>query len=66
MEEIRKGKREGSIISTKNESELDVDDQEGWIQLRRELVEDVGLSPAVLHENMGFIKNWFKEAFAQS
>jgi hypothetical protein len=65
MEEIREGKHEGSIISAKNRPELDVDDQEAWTQLRREL-EDVGLSPAVLHENMGFIKNWFKEAFAQS
>lgn len=65
MEDIREGKREGSIISTKNGPELDVDDQEAWTQLRREL-EDVGLSPAVLHENIGFIKNWFKEALAQS
>jgi ankyrin repeat protein len=65
MEEIREGKREGSIISTKNGHELDVDDQEAWIQLRREL-EDVGLSPTVLRENMEFIKNWFKEAFTQN
>jgi len=49
MEELRKGKREGSAASSVAENNED-DEGESWLQLRREL-EDIGVSSAVLSQH---------------
>jgi hypothetical protein len=64
MAEMREGKREGSIISTKTMDSLGIEDKEAWTQLRREL-EDVGLSIAIITEHKEFIIGWFREAMAK-
>ena len=61
--EIRGGKREGSVVSTKTFDTAAQNDQETWEALRREL-EDIGISPSVITEKRHFIIAWFQEAVA--
>ena len=61
--EVRAGKREGSIISTKTFDASAQNDRETWDALRREL-EDIGISPGVITEKRRFIIAWFQEAVA--
>lgn len=63
IDEVRTGKREGSVISTHSIESLSVDDKDAWRQLRREL-EDIGISAALLNQHREFIVNWFREAVA--
>ena len=61
--EIRGGKREGSVVSTKTFDTSAQNDHETWEALRREL-EDIGISPSVITEKRHFIIAWFQEAVA--
>ena len=61
--EVRAGKREGSVISTRTIDSVARNNQETWETLRREL-EDVGISPAIITEKRQFIVAWFQEAVA--
>lgn len=61
IDEIRAGKREGSVISTKTFDSAARNDQETWEALRREL-EDIGISPSIIVEKRQFIIAWFREA----
>ena len=61
--EVRAGKREGSVISTKTFDASAQNDRETWDALRREL-EDIGISPGVITEKRHFIIAWFQEAVA--
>ena len=61
--EVRAGKREGSVISTKMFNSSTQNDRETWEALHREL-EDIGISPAVITEKRQFIIAWFQEAVA--
>ena len=61
--EVRAGKREGSVVSTKTFESSAQNDRETWEALRREL-EDIGISPAVITEKRQFIIVWFQEAVA--
>ncbi|MCJ1455007.1 hypothetical protein MMC28_005361 [Mycoblastus sanguinarius] len=61
ISEIRAGKREGSIVSTKTFDTAARNDRETWEALRREL-EDIGISPGVITEKRHFIIAWFQEA----
>jgi hypothetical protein len=63
IDEIRKGKREGSVVSTQTADSLSLDDRETWRQLRREL-QDVGVSTAAINEHQEHIVSWLKEAIA--
>lgn len=59
--EVRTGKREGSVVSTKTFDTAVQNDRETWDALRREL-EDIGISPGVITEKRSFIIAWFQEA----
>lgn len=61
--EVRSGKRQGSVISTKSFKTSGQADLETWSSLRREL-EDVGISSETISEKRTFIIEWFKEAVA--
>ena len=61
--EVRAGKREGSVISTKTFDATAQIDQDTWEALRRDL-EDVGISRDVITEKRHFIIAWFQEAVA--
>ena len=61
--EVRAGKREGSVVSTKTFDSSTQNDRETWEALHREL-EDIGISPAVITEKRQFILAWFQEAVA--
>ena len=61
MQELRDGKREGSVVSTQTLDSLSTDERETWRAIRKEL-EDVGISVAAFDANKDFIVNWFKTA----
>lgn len=61
--EVRAGKREGSVVSTRTFDTAVQNDRETWDALRREL-EDIGISPGVINEKRSFIVAWFQEAVA--
>ena len=63
ISEVRAGKREGSIVSTRSFSTAAENNRETWDALRREL-EDIGISPEVITEKRHFIVAWFQEAVA--
>ena len=68
MEEVRSGKREGSVISSGTkcleENEEAEEEDGGWLQMRREL-EDIGVTPDAFSQHKGFIVNWFQQALAE-
>jgi hypothetical protein len=59
--ELRAGKRNGSVISSRTIESLSKPDYDAWRQLRKEL-QDMGISVAVLNEHRHFITNWLKKA----
>ena len=63
ISEVRAGKREGSIVSTRSFSTAAENNKETWDALRREL-EDIGISPEIITEKRHFIVAWFQEAVA--
>ena len=63
ISEVRAGKREGSIVSTRSFGTAAENNKEIWEALRREL-EDVGISPELITEKRHFIVAWFQEAVA--
>ena len=64
MEEVRSGKREGSVISNGTEHLDQEEGDEGWLQLRREL-EDMGVSADTLSQNKHFVVDWFRKALTK-
>jgi ankyrin repeat protein len=54
IEEVRAGKREGSIASTQTTGSLSADEKEAWRQLRKEL-ESVGITPALFTQQQELI-----------
>ena len=56
--EVRAGRREGSVISTKIFDATAQIDRDTWEALRRDL-EDVGISQDVITEKRHFIITWF-------
>jgi hypothetical protein len=65
MTEIRKRKRERSVITTQSGIFMDLKHEEAWMQLQREL-EDFGLPLAATTEYKDYIINWFREATAKA
>lgn len=63
ISEVRAGKREGSVVSTRSFSTAAENNRETWGALRREL-EDIGISPEIITEKRQFIVAWFQEAVA--
>lgn len=63
ISEVRAGKREGSVVSTKSFGTAAKNNKETWDALRREL-EDIGISPEIINEKKHFIVAWFQEAVA--
>ena len=61
--EIRSGKREGSVISTRTVDSIARNDRIAWEMFRKEL-EDVGVSSSVIAEKRQFLIVWFQEAVA--
>ena len=61
IEEVRAGKREGSVISVKTIDTVARNNKETWEELRKEL-EDVGISPDIINEKRQLIIAWFLEA----
>ncbi|CAD6572394.1 MAG: hypothetical protein ASARMPRED_005318 [Alectoria sarmentosa] len=59
--EVRAGKREGSVVSTKAFDTAVQNDRETWEALGREL-EDIGISASIITEKRPFIIAWFQEA----
>ena len=63
ISEVRAGKREGSVVSTRSFGTAAENKKETWDALRREL-EDIGISPEIITEKQQFIVAWFQEAVA--
>ena len=63
ISEVRAGKREGSIVSTRSFGTAAENNKEIWDALRREL-EDIGISSEIISEKQHFIVAWFQEAVA--
>ena len=63
ISEVRAGKREGSVVSTRSFGTAAENSKETWDALRREL-EDIGISPEIITEKRHFIVAWFQEAVA--
>ena len=63
ISEVRAGKREGSVVSTRSFATAAENENETWDALRREL-EDIGISPEIITEKRHFIVAWFQEAVA--
>lgn len=61
--EVRAGKREDSVVSTKTFDASVQINSDTWEALRRDL-EDVGISRDVITEKRQFIISWFQEAVA--
>ena len=54
LDELRAGKRDGSVVSAQTTGSLSADDKEAWRQLRKEL-ESVGITPALFTQHHTFI-----------
>lgn len=61
IEEIRTGRREGSIISTDSIDSLSPDEKEAWRGVRKEL-EDVGITPELFTRHSAWIKKTLSDA----
>ena len=64
MEEIRDGKREGSVLTTCTVESISAEEKQVWREIRREL-EDVGLTVTAFEANKDFILSWFKDGLAR-
>lgn len=63
VQEVRAGLREGSVISSSSDVAENIDSEDIWHLLGREL-EDVGISASVVEENHEYISNWLKTAIS--
>src|SRR5262249_27060917 len=54
IDEVRTGKREGSVVTNHTTGSLSADEQEAWRQLRKEL-ESVGITPALFNQHRELI-----------
>jgi hypothetical protein len=61
LQEVREGKRQGSVISTQTADSLSIDQKEAWRAIRKEL-EDIGITIAAFEANRQFIFDWFAKA----
>ncbi len=50
LDELRDGKREGSVVSAQTTASLSADEKEAWRQLRKEL-ESVGITPTLFAQH---------------
>ena len=64
MEEVRSGKREGSVVSTVTTVLVEDEENESWMQIGKEL-EDVGVSPESFAQHKDFIVQWFHQTSAK-
>ena len=61
MQEVREGKKRGSIISDQSADSLSSNERAVWRTIRKEL-EDIGLSVSAFEANREFIFDWFVQA----
>lgn len=61
INEIRSGKREGSVMTAQTTDSLSPDDKEAWCQLRKEL-ESVGITPTLFNQHREFIVDALQKA----
>jgi len=54
IDEVRTGKREGSVVTDRSTGSLSADEKEEWRQLRKEL-ESVGITPALFNQHRELI-----------
>ncbi|KAH0555629.1 hypothetical protein GP486_006427 [Trichoglossum hirsutum] len=54
IDEVRTGKREGSVVTNRTTSSLSAGEKEAWRQLRKEL-ESVGITPALFNQHRELI-----------
>src|SRR6266516_4347895 len=54
IDEVRTGKREGSVVTNHTTSSLSADEKKAWRQLRKEL-ESVGITPALFNQHRELI-----------
>jgi Ankyrin repeats (3 copies) len=64
IDELRTGKREGSVVSTQTTGSLSADEKEAWRQLRKEL-ESVGITPVAFTQNRAFIVATLQKAIIE-
>ena len=64
IDELRTGKREGSVVSTQTTGSLSADEKEAWRQLRKEL-ESVGITPVAFAQNRAFIVATLQKAIIE-
>lgn len=62
MDELRDGKREGSVLSTDTIDSLCSDQREAWRLVRKEL-EDIGITPQLFEQHQVWITKTLQEAF---
>jgi hypothetical protein len=63
LQEFREGKRQDSVISCETVDSLDLEDEETWRTIRKDL-EEIGITVAAFDANKTFIFDWFTKAFA--
>jgi len=54
IDEVRTGKREGSVVTNHTVGSLSADEKEAWRQLRKEL-QSVGITPALFNQHRELI-----------
>jgi hypothetical protein len=64
IDELRTGKREGSVVSIQTTGSLSADEKEAWRQLRKEL-ESVGITPMAFAQNRAFIVATLQKAIIE-
>lgn len=64
IDEVRAGKREGSVVSTPTIESLSADEKVAWRQLRKEL-ESVGITSALSAQHRPFIVATLQRAFSE-
>jgi hypothetical protein len=64
IDELRTGKRGGSVVSTQTTGSLSADEKEAWRQLRKEL-ESVGITPVAFTQNRAFIVATLQKAIIE-
>src|ERR1700733_12484476 len=64
IDELRTGKREGSVVSIQTTGSLSADEKAAWRQLRKEL-ESVGITPAAFAQNRDFIVATLQKAIIE-
>ena len=64
IDELRTGKREGSVVSIQTTGSLSADEKEAWRQLRKEL-QSVGITPVAFAQNRTFIVATLQKAIIE-